>query len=83
MNKAGLNVVVASDITPYRLRKVRILNGTHTSNVPAAFIKGLDTVDEMMDDKVTGVFARSIIYDEIIPAVKLINRCLLLLPMMW
>lgn len=69
--KAGLNVVVASDITPYRLRKVRILNGTHTSNVPAAFLKGLDTVDEMMTDEVTGPFARSIIYDEIIPAVKL------------
>lgn len=69
--QANLNVVVASCITPYRLRKVRILNGTHTSNVPAAFIKCLDTVDEMMDDKVTGVFARSIIYDEIIPSVKL------------
>ncbi len=69
--KAGLNVVVAEDITPYRLRKVRILNGAHTSNVPAAFLAGLDTVDEMMTDKVTGPFARSVIYDEIIPAVKL------------
>ena len=68
---AGLNVVVAADITPYRLRKVRILNGTHTSNVPAAFLAGLDTVDQMMADPVTGKFARSIIYDEIIPAVNL------------
>ncbi len=69
--KAGLNVVVAPDITPYRLRKVRILNGAHTSNVPAAFLCGLDTVDQMMDDPVTGPFANSVIYDEIIPAVKL------------
>ena len=68
---AGLNVVVAPDITPYRLRKVRILNGTHTSNVPAAFLAGLDTVDQMMADSVTGKFARSVIYDEIIPAVNL------------
>ena len=68
---AGLNVVVAADITRYRLRKVRILNGTHTSNVPAAFLAGLDTVDQMMADPVTGKFARSIIYDEIIPAVNL------------
>ena len=74
--KAGLNVVVASDITPYRLRKVRILNGAHTSNVPAAFLKGLDTVDQMMTDKVTGQFARSIIYDEIIPAVNLDKQML-------
>ncbi len=69
--KAGLNVVIASDITPYRLRKVRILNGAHTSNVPAAYIAGLETVDQMMTDSVTGKFARSVIYDEIIPAVKL------------
>lgn len=69
--KIGLNVVVAKDITPYRLRKVRILNGAHTSNVPAAFLAGLDTVDQMMSGKVTGEFARSVIYDEIIPAVNL------------
>ncbi|MBO6257875.1 MAG: tagaturonate reductase [Succinivibrio sp.] len=70
-DKAGLNVVVAPDITPYRLRKVRILNGAHTSNVPAAFLAGLDTVDQMMTNSVTGPFARSVIYDEIIPAVNL------------
>lgn len=69
--KAGLNVVVAEDITPYRLRKVRILNGTHTANVPAAFLYGLDTVDQMMSDELTGKFVRSVIYDEIIPAVNL------------
>lgn len=69
--KAGLNVVVADDITPYRLRKVRILNGTHTANVPAAFLYGLDTVDQMMSDEITGKFARSVIFDEIIPAVNL------------
>ncbi len=74
--KAGLNVVVAPDITPYRLRKVRILNGAHTSNVPAAFLAGLDTVDEMMTDKETGPFARSVIYDEIIPAVNLDKKML-------
>ncbi len=74
--KAGLNVVVASDITPYRLRKVRILNGAHTSNVPAAYLAGLETVYDMMIDKVTGPFVRSVIYDEIIPAVKLEKQML-------
>lgn len=69
--KAGLNVVVAPDITPYRLRKVRILNGAHTSNVPAAFLAGLDTVDQMMSHPVTGPFVHSVVYDEIIPAVNL------------
>lgn len=69
--KIGLNVVVDKDITPYRLRKVRILNGGHTANVPAALLAGLDTVDEMMSHEVIGKFARSVIFDEIIPAVNL------------
>ena len=69
--KAGLNVVVDKDITKYRLRKVRILNGGHTSNVPAAFLAGLETVDEMMFDEVTGKFAHEVIYDDIVPAVNL------------
>lgn len=69
--KGGLNVVTAPDISPYRLRKVRILNGAHTSNVPAAFLAGLDTVDQMMSHEVTGPFVHSVVYDEIIPAVNL------------
>ena len=69
--KAELNVVVAPDIAPYRLRKVRILNGAHTANVPAAFLSGLDTVDEMMAGEITGPFVHSVVYDEIIPAVNL------------
>lgn len=75
--KAGLNVVTAPDITPYRLRKVRILNGTHTANVPAAFLYGLETVDQMMSDDITGKFARSVIFDEIIPAVNLDKQMLI------
>lgn len=74
--QAGLNVVVASDINPYRLRKVRILNGAHTANVPAAYLAGLDTVDQMMAHEVIGKFARSVVYDEIIPAVNLDNDML-------
>ena len=69
--KAGLNVVVADDITPYRVRKIRILNGAHSANVPAAVLSLLDTVDEMMANEVTGKFARSVIYDEIIPSLNL------------
>ncbi len=75
--KAGLNVVVAEDITPFRLRKTRILNGAHTANVPAAVLSCLDTVDQMMADEVTGKFVRSIIYDEIIPAVNLDKQMLI------
>lgn len=69
--KAGLNVIWTDDMTPYRTRKVRILNGAHTSSVPAAFLYGLDTVGEMMDHEIMGKFTRQVIYDEIIPSIDL------------
>lgn len=70
-DKADLNVVVDKDIYPYRQRKVRILNGAHTANVPAAYLAGLETVEQMMTDEVTGPFANSVIFDEIVPSIKL------------
>jgi tagaturonate reductase len=70
-HKVGLNVVWTDDMAPYRTRKVRILNGAHTSSVPAAFLYGLDTVGEMMDHEVLGQFVRQIIYDEIVPSINL------------
>ncbi len=69
--RIGLNVIWTDDMTPYRTRKVRVLNGAHTASVPAAFLYGLDTVGEMMDDEVTGRFVREAIYEEIIPACGL------------
>ncbi len=69
--RIGLNVIWTDDMTPYRTRKVRILNGAHTAAVPAAFLYGLDTVGEMMDDKVAGRFVREAVYEEIIPACGL------------
>ncbi len=45
--EAGLNVVWTGDPRPYRARKVRLLNGGHTSTVLAAYLAGLDTVEEM------------------------------------
>ena len=36
--KAGLNVHVVEDVTPYKKRKVRILNGAHTGFVLGAYL---------------------------------------------
>ncbi len=69
--KAGLNVIWTNDMAPYRTRKVRILNGAHTSSVPAAFLYGLDTVGEMMDHEVMGKYVRQIVFDEIVPSISL------------
>jgi len=69
--KAGLNVVLTDDATPYKLRKVRILNGSHTMSVLAARLAGKETVGEMMSDPLFIEYLRKGIYDEIIPTLNL------------
>lgn len=42
--EAGLNVVYTDNLDKYRTRKVRILNGAHTSLIPYALLEGEETV---------------------------------------
>jgi tagaturonate reductase len=70
-DKAGLNVKFVEDMTPYRTRKVRILNGAHTSLVPVAYLYGLETVGQAVEHDVIGRYIRETIYDEIIPTLDL------------
>jgi len=70
-DKIGLNVKFVKDLTPYRTSKVRILNGAHTTLVPVAYLSGLRTVRESIEDKVVGEFIRKAINDEIIPTLDL------------
>jgi tagaturonate reductase len=70
-HKAGLNVVWTGDLTPYRTRKVRVLNGAHTASVPVAWLAGLDTVGEMMNDPALGQYIRQAVFDEIMPLLKM------------
>jgi tagaturonate reductase len=67
--EAGLRVTWTSDITPFRERKVRILNGAHTMTALAAFLAGLDTVRACLDDPLLGPFLRRGIEDEILPTL--------------
>jgi tagaturonate reductase len=69
--KAGLNVIWTDDMTPYRSRKVRILNGAHTMTVLAAYLYGLDTVKECMDDGLIKAYMEKGLYEEIIPTLDL------------
>lgn len=70
-NKLNLNVLFVDDLTPYRERKVRILNGAHTSIVPVAYLHGLETVKQAVEDDIVGRYLREIIFDEIIPTLNL------------
>ena len=69
--KAGLDVKFVTDLTPYRTRKVRILNGAHTTLVPVAYLAGFRTVKDSIDDNAIGAYIRSVITEEIIPTLDL------------
>lgn len=64
-HKTGLDVKIVKDMQPYRTRKVRILNGAHTSMVPFSILYGNETVKETVDNTFTGVFVNTTIFDEI------------------
>ncbi|MEP0134590.1 MAG: tagaturonate reductase [Eudoraea sp.] len=69
--KCGLNVIFTDDMEPYRTRKVRILNGAHTSLVPVGYLYGIEKVRESVENPVVGTFLKNIIFDEICPTLDL------------
>jgi tagaturonate reductase len=71
LDKAGLPVIFTDNQKPYRERKVRILNGAHTSFVLASFLAGNDFVKESMEDETVRKFMMSTVFDEIIPTLSL------------
>ena len=68
---AGLPILVTDNHTPYKTRKVRILNGAHTSFVMGAYLAGFRIVRDCMKDSVISGFMDKVIYDEIIPTLDL------------
>lgn len=69
--EAGLPVVFTDNQKPYKQRKVRILNGAHTSFVLSAYLSGFDYVGESLEDENIMKFMTSVIYDEVIPTLDL------------
>lgn len=70
-DSTGLNVIFADDIHPYKQRKVKILNGSHTAMVPVAYLCGIDTVGEAVNDKTIGKFVREFVFEEVNPTIDL------------
>ncbi len=70
-DKAGLPVVFTEDHHPYKERKVRILNGSHTSFVLASFLAGNDLVKQSMDDPTIRKYMEETLFDEVIPTLSL------------
>ena len=68
---AGLTCPVVPDVTPYKKRKVRILNGAHTGFVPGAYLAGYDIVRDCMQDDVILGFMNRMLHEEVIPTLPL------------
>lgn len=69
--QCGLPVIYTDNQKPYKQRKVRILNGAHTSFVPMAFQCGYDYVLDAMNDPMIKAFMQKTLYDEVIPTLTL------------
>ena len=69
--KAGLPIRVVDDVSPYKQRKVRILNGAHTAMVLAAYLAGKEIVRDCMNDNVICGFLNKALFTEIIPTLDL------------
>jgi tagaturonate reductase len=61
-------VVLTEDVEPFRLRKVRLLNGSHSLLAPVGLLCGLSTVGESLKDPDVGNYLRRVMFDEILPA---------------
>jgi len=69
--KAELPVIVVPDVTPYKKRKVRILNGAHTGFVLGAYLAGFDIVRDCMHDETVKGFMNKMLNEEVIPTLPL------------
>ena len=67
----GLPVIYTEDHHPYKQRKVRILNGAHTSFVLASYLCGNDIVLQSMEDELILNFIKGTLFDEVIPTLTL------------
>lgn len=70
-DKTGLNIIITDNLERYRTRKVRILNGAHTSMIPYAMLEGVETVRDCMENEKLFSFVNSCVFNEIIPTLDL------------
>ncbi len=63
--------IVTPDVTPYKLRKVAILNGAHTALCPLALLMGVPSVAEAVTHPVGAAFLTRVLQTEVIPFLNL------------
>lgn len=71
VHKGEAHVIWTDDVTPYKKRKVRILNGGHTSTVLAAYLSGCNIVLDFMNDEKIRTWLTGLLFNEVIPTLDL------------
>lgn len=69
LKTAGLNVIWTSDVTPYKKRKVRVLNGCHTSMVFPCLLAGIETVGDCLKDELLHKYIEKCLFGCILPVL--------------
>lgn len=67
LKRAGVNVIWTDDASPYKKRKVRVLNGAHTSMVFPALLCGIETVGDCLKDEQINAYLKKCLFEYIIP----------------
>lgn len=62
-------MVWTKDVSPYKKRKVRVLNGAHTSMVFPALLCGIETVGECLEDELLNRYLKENLFRYIIPVL--------------
>lgn len=69
LDVGALNVHGVDDLTPWRERKVRVLNGGHACLVFPGLLLGLEHVHEGMEHAALGPFVRRCLAEEVLPTL--------------
>lgn len=69
LDKVGLNVVFMDDITDFRAKKVRVLNGAHTAMVPVALQLGCETVMDAFNTPEVEKYINLMVEKEVLPVI--------------
>jgi tagaturonate reductase len=69
--EANSEVILAPDISGFSVRKVRILNGSHTAMTGIGLLNAISTVGQWIEDPAREAFLRELIIEEILPTIQL------------
>ena len=69
LDKVGLDVIFMDDISQFRAKKVRVLNGAHTAMVPVALQLGCETVMDAFNTPAVEKYINTMVDQEVLPVI--------------